>query len=71
MTNVLYKCVNTWMTEEYVHLQREKCKFCKAEVEYLGHRINAKGIHLTENKVEAIKEHINHKMSASLEYLLA
>ena len=39
-----------------IHLQREKCEFCKAEVEYLGHRINARGIHPTEKKVEAIKQ---------------
>lgn len=33
-----------------------KCKFFKKEVEFLGHIIDNKGIHPTEDKVEAIKE---------------
>ena len=45
------KCLD----EQGIHLQREKCEFCKTEVEYLGHRIDAKGIHPTVKKVEAIK----------------
>ena len=45
------KCLD----KQGIHLQREKCEFCKTEVEYLGHRIDAKGIHPTVKKVEAIK----------------
>ena len=43
------------LDEQGIHLQREKCEFCKTEVEYLGHRIDGMGIHPTEKKVEAIK----------------
>jgi len=43
------------LDERGIHLQRGKCEFCKAEVEYLGHHIDAKGIHPTEKKMEAIK----------------
>ena len=32
-----------------------KCKFLQPSVEYLGHRIDASGVHTTMKKVEAIK----------------
>ncbi len=37
-----------------VRLKRDKCSFAMPEVEFLGHRISAKGIQPTEKKVEAI-----------------
>ena len=37
-----------------VHLIREKCSFFQDSVEYLGHTINAQGIHTTDKKVRAI-----------------
>ena len=48
----MLKCLE----EREIHLQREKCEFRKAEVEYLGHCINTRGIHPIEKKVEAIKQ---------------
>jgi len=37
-----------------LQVKPEKCKFMKPSVEYLGHRIDASGIHTTTQKVEAI-----------------
>ena len=39
-----------------IHLHQEKCHFDQRQVEYLGHLIDATGIHSTNNKVRAIKE---------------
>ena len=38
-----------------LRLKADKCKFIKAEVEYLGHRISKEGIYTTSAKVTAIK----------------
>ncbi|XP_064479086.1 uncharacterized protein K02A2.6-like [Ornithodoros turicata] len=35
-------------------LKKSKCHFAMPEVRYLGHRINAEGIHTTEEKVQAL-----------------
>ena len=37
-------------------LKREKCSLMIPEVEYLGHRISAKGIHPVPEKVSAVRE---------------
>ena len=37
-------------------LRMSKCKFLVSSVEYLGHVIDADGLHLSESKVRAIKE---------------
>lgn len=37
-------------------LKRSKCAFMQKEVEYLGHRVDAKGLHLVEKKVKAIMD---------------
>ena len=37
-------------------LKRSKCSFMMSSVEYLGHRISAKGIQPTEDKVRAVKD---------------
>lgn len=43
--------------EEYgLHLKREKCLFFQESVEYLGHVINAAGLHKSPGKVRAIVE---------------
>ena len=39
-----------------VHLRKEKCSFLKESVEYLGHKIDAKGLHATDSKLQAIKQ---------------
>ena len=35
-------------------LKKKKCHFLQSSVEYLGYRIDAKGLHATTAKVEAI-----------------
>ena len=37
-----------------VRIKRDKCHFMKESVEYLRHRIDAEGLHATEDKLEAI-----------------
>ena len=39
-----------------IKLRQEKCEFYAQQLCYLGHRIDAKGIHPTEDKVQAIKD---------------
>ena len=36
-------------------MKKPKCVFMAASVEYLGHRIDAQGLHPIPNKVEAVK----------------
>ena len=38
-----------------IHLQLSKCSFLQESVEYLGHRIDAEGLHTTSRKVEAVQ----------------
>ncbi len=40
--------------ESGLRLKQEKCFFMKPSVEYLGHRIDSDGLHLTDEKVRAI-----------------
>ena len=43
--------------EEYgVQLKKSKCSFMCTSVEYLGYKIDAKGLHTTPQKVEAIQQ---------------
>jgi len=39
-----------------VRLRHEKCHFMKEGVEYLGHQVDAKGIHATDSKLKTITE---------------
>ena len=37
-----------------VRLKLEKCRFMEDSVEYLGHRVDSKGLHTTDSKLKAI-----------------
>ena len=37
-------------------MKHSKCTFLKTSVQYLGHRIDAEGLHTTDDKVRAITE---------------
>lgn len=39
-----------------LHLKFSKCSFAQAELEFLGHKISSSGIHVTDDKVRAVKE---------------
>ena len=43
------------LSQSGVCLQREKCVLFQTQVEYLGHCINATGIHPTDKKIKAVK----------------
>ena len=49
------EAVLTRFEEAGLRLKRSKCVFMAPSVEYLGHRIDAEGLHPTESKVKAIK----------------
>ena len=42
------------LSKHGLRLKREKCSFMQDSVEYLGHRIDAEGVHTSASKVEAI-----------------
>ena len=43
--------------KEYgIHLKREKCSFYQESVEYLGHHVDATGVHTSQKKVQAIRD---------------
>ena len=44
------------LQEHGVGLKKEKCQFLQDSVEYLGHRIDAQGVHTSEMKLKAIVE---------------
>ncbi|XP_033992114.1 uncharacterized protein K02A2.6-like [Trematomus bernacchii] len=44
------------LEEAGLRLRRSKCTFLEEEVEYLGHRVDAQGLHPVEKKVKAIME---------------
>ena len=39
-----------------VRIKRDKCTFLKPSVQYLGHRIDAQGLHATDDKIKALTE---------------
>ena len=39
-----------------IRVKRNKCAFMRSSVQYLGHRIDAQGLHATDDKVKAITE---------------
>ena len=44
------------MRKAGLKLRKEKCEFCKRELEFLGHLISGKGIKMNPDKVQIIKE---------------
>ena len=42
------------LREQGLRVRKEKCEFLQPSVEYLGHKIDAKGLHALESKLEAI-----------------
>ena len=44
------------LREHGVRVKRNKCTFMKDSVQYLGHRIDAQGLHATDDKIKAIAE---------------
>ena len=42
--------------EKGLTLNREKCKFDRSEIEFMGHLLSARGIGPTQAKVEAVTE---------------
>ena len=44
------------LSEAGLRVKQEKCMFLQTPVEYLGHRIDAAGLHPLKDKVKAVKE---------------
>ena len=44
------------LLEHGVCLKKEKCQFLQFSVEYLGHRIDAQGVHTSGKEAQAIVE---------------
>ena len=42
--------------EQGIRLKLDKCRFLQDSVEYLGHKIDAQGLHTTDSKLQAIRE---------------
>ena len=53
---VLLEQVLQRLQENGVLVKNSKCQFAEKEVQYLGHRIDAEGLHPMEDKVQAIKD---------------
>ena len=50
------QCVLERLKQAGLQAKRDKCTFLKPSVEYLGHRIDAEGLHPIPDKVKAVKE---------------
>ena len=50
------KVVLSKLDKAGLHLNKDKCKFMKTKVEYLGHVIDREGLHPSAEKVKAIQE---------------
>ena len=44
------------LREHGIRVKNNKCSFMKSSVQYLGHRIDAQGLHATDDKIRTIKE---------------
>ena len=53
-----------------LRLKRSNCEFMLPSIEYLGHRIDQKGVHPTKDKVKAIKEALKPKNVSELRSFL-
>ena len=58
------------LEEAGLRLKREKCFFLRDRIEYLGHIIDAQGLHPTEEKVQAVKNAPQPKNVAELRSFL-
>ena len=63
--NLILEKVMNRLQESGIHLQEEKCEIAKENFEYLGHMIDAKGIHPLEDKVVLYMMHLYHRTSHS------
>ena len=50
------KVVLVRLKEHGIRLKRSKCSFMQTSVTYFGHQIDARGIHTTAEKVEAVQQ---------------
>ena len=50
------KVVLVQLKEHGIRLKRSKCSFMQTSVTYLGHQIDARGIHTTAEKVETVQQ---------------
>ena len=44
------------LQEHGIRVNKAKCSFMRTQVQYLGHRIDAEGIHPTDSKLQAIQQ---------------
>ena len=44
------------LEEKGLRLNKSKCEFFKQEIIFCGHKINAKGIHMTHDKIDAVNQ---------------
>ena len=58
------------LEEAGLRLKREKCFFLRDRIEYLGHIIDAQGLHPTEEKIQAVKNAPQPKNVAELRSFL-
>ena len=56
------KVVLVRLKKHGIQLKQSKCSFMHTSVTYLGHKIDASGIHTTAKKVEAIQQVPSPKM---------
>ena len=55
------------LKEAGLRLHKDKCEFMVPAVKYLGHIIDATGLHPAADKLKAVRErHPHHKISRSL-----
>jgi hypothetical protein len=45
-----------WLQDAGLHLKKEKCCFMAKSVQYLGHIIDAEGLHPITDKIEAVQQ---------------
>ena len=43
-----------WLQQHWIKLSKAKCSFMQPSVDYLGHQVDAEGLHMTADKVEAL-----------------
>ena len=56
------------LAQSGIHLQKEKCWFCQTQVEYLGHCVDATGIHPRRKSLQQLKRHQYQQIQPNLEH---